>query len=194
MQVLKEEVRKSILQKAQETFLQTGFRNASMKDIAVKAGVAVGNLYRYYPNKEALFDAVTARAYDELTGLITEDQQKRIQSGLAVFEEVGRVLSILVQEQREGLLILLYGSAGTSREGFRERFFAEFAEHIMTHLADYNRSHPKAQLQMEVSRPLSVAFLEGYFEIMRTSVSQEQIDSLTRQYVSVWFMGLGKLI
>ncbi|AIQ68824.1 TetR/AcrR family transcriptional regulator [Paenibacillus graminis] len=193
MQVLKEEIRRSILQNAQETFLQTGFRNASMKDIAAKAGVAVGNLYRYYPNKQALFDAVTERAYDDLTGLITGDQQ-HIQSGLAVFEEVGRVLSILVQEQREGLLILLYGSSGTSREGFKERFFAEFAEHIMTHLADYNRSHPRAPLQLEVSRPLSVAFLEGYFEIMRTASSREQVDSLTRQYVSVWFMGLGKLV
>lgn len=193
MQVLKEEIRLSILQKAQETFLQTGFRNASMKDIASKAGVAVGNLYRYYPNKESLFDAVTERAYSDLTGLITGDQQA-IQPGLAVFEEVGRVLSILVQEQREGLLILLYGSTGTSREGFKERFFGEFSEHIKNHLADYNRSHSEAPLKMEVSRPLSVAFLEGYFEIMRTSSNREQIDCLTRQYVSVWFMGLGKLV
>lgn len=48
----KEEV---ILNAAFEVFRNNGFTNASMKDIAAKAGLGKGTLYEYFQNKEDLF-------------------------------------------------------------------------------------------------------------------------------------------
>lgn len=47
-----------ILNAAFKVFRDNGFTNASMKDIAVKAGLGKGTLYEYFQNKEDLFSQV----------------------------------------------------------------------------------------------------------------------------------------
>ena len=53
-QVLKDSLRKAILDAAKEEFLEYGFKDASMRRIAAKANMTVGNLYRYFKNKESI--------------------------------------------------------------------------------------------------------------------------------------------
>ncbi len=57
-QILKEYVRQDILDAAKQQFLTHGIYGASMRDIAKDAQVTVGNVYRYFKNKEALADAI----------------------------------------------------------------------------------------------------------------------------------------
>ena len=57
-QILKEHIRQEILLAAKQEFLHHGIHNSSMREIAKKADVTVGNVYRYYKNKEALADAI----------------------------------------------------------------------------------------------------------------------------------------
>lgn len=47
-----------IIQSAIEVFSQKGFEQASMEGISKHAGVSKRTLYKYYPNKEALFDVI----------------------------------------------------------------------------------------------------------------------------------------
>src|SRR4051812_17630808 len=46
--------RAEILAAAQRCFVRSGFHGASMQDICAEAGMSPGNLYRYFPSKEAL--------------------------------------------------------------------------------------------------------------------------------------------
>jgi len=55
MQVLKDDIKRRILDVARQEFNSQGFAKASMRDIASKVGVGVGNLYNYYPGKDDLF-------------------------------------------------------------------------------------------------------------------------------------------
>lgn len=50
-----------ILSAATQCFARSGYRGTSMADIAAQANVSVGALYRYFPSKEALFDALLKR-------------------------------------------------------------------------------------------------------------------------------------
>ena len=54
MQTLKEDVREKIIDSAKNEFLEKGIERASMRDIAAGSGMTVGNLYRYFKNKEEL--------------------------------------------------------------------------------------------------------------------------------------------
>lgn len=60
-QVLKPEVRQRIIDEAGRAFALQGYRQTRLQDIAHGAGCATGNLYRYFSDKEALFDAVVPR-------------------------------------------------------------------------------------------------------------------------------------
>lgn len=58
MQYLKKEIRSKIIASAISEFKANGFNNASIRIIAQNAGISLGNIYRYYTNKEDLFIAV----------------------------------------------------------------------------------------------------------------------------------------
>jgi AcrR family transcriptional regulator len=47
-----------IIQVASESFAKHGFDGTSMNSIAQKAGMSIGSLYQYFPDKEAIVDAV----------------------------------------------------------------------------------------------------------------------------------------
>ncbi|KLN65062.1 TetR/AcrR family transcriptional regulator [Vibrio sp. VPAP30] len=47
-----------IIKSAIEVFSQKGFEQASMEGISKHAGVSKRTLYKYYPNKEALFEVI----------------------------------------------------------------------------------------------------------------------------------------
>jgi AcrR family transcriptional regulator len=58
---LQSDRRTEILAAAQRCFVRSGFHRASMQDICAEAGMSPGNLYRYFPSKEALIAGIAER-------------------------------------------------------------------------------------------------------------------------------------
>jgi AcrR family transcriptional regulator len=59
--------RESVLRAARDAFAESGY-GVPLDEIAARAGVGPGTVYRHFPTKEALFEAVvTARVQDLLT-------------------------------------------------------------------------------------------------------------------------------
>jgi AcrR family transcriptional regulator len=54
--VEKNQKRQDILQAAMALFMDKGFQNTKMEDIAIDAGVGKGTLYEYFENKQDIFD------------------------------------------------------------------------------------------------------------------------------------------
>lgn len=70
--------RRTILNAARELVAEGGFAAAQMTEVARKAGVATGTLYRYFPSKEGLcrqvFREISAREMNVLAGIAGEDR------------------------------------------------------------------------------------------------------------------------
>lgn len=64
-----------ILEVASEIFSKTGYFEASMKDVAQKAGIAVGTIYLYYKNKEELLDGI----YQHASTLLLNQIKRKIE-------------------------------------------------------------------------------------------------------------------
>jgi TetR/AcrR family transcriptional regulator, repressor for uid operon len=58
---LQSDRRAEILSAAQRCFVRSGFHGASMQEICAEAGMSPGNLYRYFPSKEALIAGIAER-------------------------------------------------------------------------------------------------------------------------------------
>jgi AcrR family transcriptional regulator len=58
---LRSDRRAEILAAAQRCFVRSGFHGASMQEICIEAGMSPGNLYRYFPSKEALMAGIAER-------------------------------------------------------------------------------------------------------------------------------------
>ena len=69
-QILKDESRNAIIESAKEEFLNKGFNNASMRNIAKKAKMTVGNLYRYFKSKDEISEYIVSDTYNSIDLLI----------------------------------------------------------------------------------------------------------------------------
>jgi AcrR family transcriptional regulator len=63
--------RERVLTAAKVVFGEHG-REAQMDDVARRAGVGVGTVYRHFPTKEALVDAVVREGFEEIAGFARE--------------------------------------------------------------------------------------------------------------------------
>lgn len=66
MQYLKSDVRARILAAAEQEFKTNGV-GASVRVISENAGISLGNIYRYFSNKDALFCAVLRPVVEEIS-------------------------------------------------------------------------------------------------------------------------------
>ncbi|NIJ41784.1 AcrR family transcriptional regulator [Parvibaculum indicum] len=83
--------RRRILNSAREIVAEGGFSAAQMSEVARRAGVATGTLYRYFPSKEDLcrqvFREVSTREMNILANIASEDApaMERLESVLRTF-------------------------------------------------------------------------------------------------------------
>ncbi len=65
--------RKANIEKsAQELFIGQGFHATSMRDIAKRAGVSLGNLYNYYETKESIFVSIVEQYLEVIDDQLRE--------------------------------------------------------------------------------------------------------------------------
>jgi TetR/AcrR family transcriptional repressor of uid operon len=83
------ERRRLILDAAERSFTRAGFHRTTMQDVAAEAGMSPGNLYRYFPSKDALVAGLCER---DRVGLVNEFAEVREAGGdfLTAFRELGR--------------------------------------------------------------------------------------------------------
>jgi len=71
MQRRSERTVEAILAAAARVFAQRGYAGSTTNHIATRAGVSVGSLYEYFPNKDALLVALVERHLEEAGALLT---------------------------------------------------------------------------------------------------------------------------
>jgi len=110
MQVLKESVRNAIVEGAILEFFEKGFQEANMRQIADRANITVGNIYRYYKNKETLYEEIllpAERAIEDISRFDTKLNITKISTNEDVNQIIAYVMSILKPYTREIYIITL---------------------------------------------------------------------------------------
>lgn len=81
---LQSDRRAEILTAAQRCFARAGFHQTSMHEICAEAGMSPGNLYRYFPSKEAVIAGIAERDRAEV-----REQFKAVETAPEVFGALG---------------------------------------------------------------------------------------------------------
>ncbi|TVP99919.1 MAG: TetR/AcrR family transcriptional regulator [Planctomycetaceae bacterium] len=123
-QELQQRRRTEILSAATNLFAERGYIESEVQDIADRAGVGKGTVYRYYPSKDELFLAASRHGMDMLNKAVetaacpAERPLDRIATGVRAYLEFFEANPNLVE-----LLIL-------ERVHFRERTKSIYFEHF----------------------------------------------------------------
>lgn len=65
----REAQRRRIMEAALACFARSGFHGSSMQEICAEAGMSAGNLYRYFPSKEAIITAIASSERERCTAM-----------------------------------------------------------------------------------------------------------------------------
>jgi AcrR family transcriptional regulator len=105
-----EETRDSILEAATRVFIENGFSNASLEQIAVKAGVTRGAIYWHFKNKMDIFQALHDQLYTPFSEMIVKDLEEDNNMPLKQLEELCIKLFIDLEKipQRKRILTIFF--------------------------------------------------------------------------------------
>lgn len=115
-----------ILENAKQEFLKYGFKDASLKEICLKAGVTTGAVYKRYTGKAALFEALVRPTLEDLDKLVYNQTRKnnelmatnKLVCMWDMPEEVHKGWINYFYDRYEGMKLLLCCSKGTKYENF----------------------------------------------------------------------------
>lgn len=74
----------AILTAAAHILTESGYATASTNRIAERAGVSIGSLYQYFPNKEAIMTALRERHVEEMSAIVEAALHKAVDRPLDV--------------------------------------------------------------------------------------------------------------
>ena len=81
--------RTHILNAAERSFTRAGFHRTTMQDVAAEAGMSPGNLYRYFPSKDALVAGLCERDRGQLASEFSEVRDAGA-GFMEAFKDLGR--------------------------------------------------------------------------------------------------------
>ena len=126
MQTLKDDIRQRIIATARAEFIAYGVRRTSIRAVARKSGVAVGNLYNYFKSKDELFCEVLRPLTKALNKHILSHNDEKFLS-IDVFNmrqhQIDYIFAMLaiIKDFRPELRLLLFNSEGTSLQGYKDK-------------------------------------------------------------------------
>jgi AcrR family transcriptional regulator len=85
----------AILDAALDVFLENGFAEARLDDVAARAGVAKGTIYLYVPSKQALFEALV---HSGIGGALGTIEQRVLALDIPAEEQLRGLFTFLRQE------------------------------------------------------------------------------------------------
>lgn len=132
MQVLKNEVRERILNAAENLFYQNGYANTKARKIAEQSGTSVSNLYKYFKNKEEIFQETISKysktVWKEFECVLNHDHSGNANS-IEPKNIVKKIVSGIIRDKKR-FVILIEGSKGTKFENYHKKLIHNLALHI----------------------------------------------------------------
>jgi AcrR family transcriptional regulator len=172
------ETQKKLLESGKREFLENGFKSASLRKIVKDAGFTLGAFYGYYPDKEALFDALVSAAAAELVARFKAAQDSQFDLIATGMTRESRQLSTqylsefltFIYDNFDAFKLIICGAGGTKYHDYVHRLveleierFEEYAAHLRA----------LGKVQGEVSRDVCHMLTDAYFNCVFETIAHD---------------------
>ncbi len=203
MQTKKEEIRTQICETALKQFAENGFKGTTMAHIAKAAGISVGNIYRYYMNKEDLFySIITPALVTRLKSFLTKRKEALrgmdfIESRTAdSFNTMAKEYNQFLVDYRLHFLVIMSKAEGTIYEGVKDEIVS-LLENLTYQYIDSLDSKQDTQLTPQkkfLIRVIYDNFINALVSIAKNYRDAEDARLLLEGYIQYHHFGLNEYI
>ena len=184
------------MKEAKAAFLLTGYQNTSMRQIAQKSDMTVGNLYRYFENKASLFGAIVDPFLAEIDQVLKETTENWVSlhtapvgvfdmdeksSWEAIMNMTRFLIRIIRQHRDESILVLTkssgyqYGNTLQDMVGWIHEVFVE-----------RERAMGRKVLPIYI-KALASGFMESLIVMIQESNTNEEAELVLMQLIENYF-------
>jgi AcrR family transcriptional regulator len=166
MQYLKDEIKNNIVSAALDEFEEKGFNDASIRTIAKNAGIATGNLYRYFAGKEELFMHIMNPVFERFSGLIFSEFKADANNLPALTDVVDTIMSFYDQYGRE-LMILLDKSEGSVYQNLKEDLIVLIEKRVKEEVVHKLKAEGIIIADEFIFHVMASMYMEGILRILK---------------------------
>lgn len=177
-----EGVYERLLECAKEEFLAKGYREASLRTIAAKAGTSTNSIYVRFKDKEGLFEAIVQPAVDGLLEIFcrvqeefhnfdAETQRERVNE--YSFDGMELILDF-IYDHFDQFRLLVNASFGTKFQNFVDELSRIEVEYTYKFMETVGCAGVEAgEVTEDFLHIVTTAYFEGMFEIVRHRMDRE---------------------
>lgn len=171
-----------ILNAAEQLFVQVGFDHTTTNAIAAHAGVSIGSLYQFFPDKDAVLAALIERYREEMRALIHDEQLE----SLSLEEAAGSVVERLAayDQDHAGFKMLLSSAGGM------EALHTDLVEQVSALMARRMPSLSDAERPLKAA--VSVGIVKGLMALASPPMSLplETVVAETKRALAAYLKSL----
>jgi AcrR family transcriptional regulator len=165
--------RSRILLAAAECFIRSGFHATGMAEICQACGMSPGNLYRYFPNKDTIVQAIADEACSRIMPAL-----RRLENQQDPVEVVVQIVLTAIREfcRDSDARLWIEASAEASRNNTTRKMWLSFDRELRDLLINQlrratNTGQAPAEMDLEATSLWLVAMMDG--AITRVAVQPE---------------------
>ena len=185
-QILKTEIKEKILQNALDSFLEKGYKKTSMKEIAQASGIAVGNIYNYFKDKEEIYSTLINPVLSQINAIF--DVPVKNLSLLALDKKINTFIDIYKSNQRI-FVMLLEKSDSTKFESAKRDVIDNFSSAIIRAKNSLTSSIASREQKIFI-KAYSRAFINGIISILAEKVDEKIKLDILYEFLSLMRSGL----
>ena len=178
-----EDTKQLILDTAKKEFMEKGYSDASVRNIAKRAGLTTGAIFRYFADKESLFAALVSPVAEHMLDLYRKGGKQGFDSltdGCPenmwnISDEVISVLVEYIFANKDAFYLLISCSAGSTYENFIDQLIEEYEKQTYEFQQEMiRRGYPCRALTPDEIHVLLSAQYYAIFEIVRHKLEKEE--------------------
>ncbi len=197
--------RDKVLYFSKQEFLQRGFINASLRNIATSAGMTTGAIYTYFKDKNALFEAIVDPVCNQIENILAQlsesyykndeivsfiDTHKSLEDLYTIYEYIYKNFDIF--------RLLVVGAEGSSKSGFIHTIVDLEVKHTLAYLEVFSKKKKRDyKINVSTIHAISESYINSLLEPVRHNMSYEEavdnIDLLVTFYTGGWQSFIKKL-
>ena len=183
-----ESTKQHLMELAKAEFLEKGYNDASVRNIAKTAGLTTGAIFRYFPDKESIFAALVSPVAEEMLAMYRAGNEKGFD-----FLSEGRPQEMW-GISKEVFALLINCSAGGPYEHFLDEMIAEEEKQSIAYLQGMReRGFHCADISDADIHVLLSAQYYAIFEIIRHDTPKDEALARVRLIADFFRPGWQKI-
>ncbi len=180
-------------------FLQKGFKDASLRSIVRQAGVTTGAFYGYFPDKQALFEALVSPAVNGLRELFLNVHKEfnelpgdtQLDTAYGYSANKLKIFIAYIYDNFDEFKLLITCAEGTAFEDFIHSLAEIEVDYTLKFFeATGNDALASGRITLKLVHIISSAYFSAVFEIVEHDMAREEadryIDSLSNFFIAGW--------